>query len=699
MGHVPDGALRRLQRKLPRAIYLLQTYGLLGFTRLVLQKYLPPAPALPLATTRLPRPGAAQPLQFPVCAAPRVSIVIPVFNQSAYTFHCLAALLASTAAVDYEVIVVDDCSSDDTAQVLQLISGITVLRNESNSGFIASCNRGAAAACGEFVLFLNNDTEVQPGWLQALLGTFDSFADAGLVGAKLLYADGTLQEAGGIVWQDGSAWNYGRNDDPNKPEYCYLRAVDYCSGACILVKKADFDAVGGFDTYYAPAYYEDTDLAFKLRQAGKQVYYQPNARVFHFEGVTSGRDVRSGVKEYQRVNHARFFERWKGVLATHRPNGVAPELERDRAVQKRALVVDVQVPTPDRDSGSLRMLNLLLILRGLGYHCTFFPDDLRYMQPYTAQLQGLGIEVLHAPYVKSLQQHLQQPHRDYDVVLLSRADCAARHVDSVRRLCPRAQLLFDTVDLHFLREQREAALSGKASLLASAQQRKAQELALARAADVTLVVSPVELALFQQEAPDVRTALLSNIHAVAGRTAGFEARHDILFIGNFRHPPNVDAMHWFIDEVFPLVLQQDAALTFYVVGGDAPPALLAKANERVVFTGFVSDMGALFSKIRLSVAPLRYGAGVKGKINSSMAHGVPVVATSMAAEGMGLVDGENVLIADAPQAFADAILRAYHEEALWLRLSDGGLRNIGECFSFEVARGQLRQILALGRRH
>lgn len=696
MGHKPDGALTRLRRKLPRAVYLLQTFGLAGFTRIVLQKYFPAAPALPLATTRLPQPGAARALQFPASAAPRVSIVIPVFNQSAYSFHCLASVLANTQGSDYEVIVVDDCSTDDTPQMLQAIRGITVLRNDSNSGFIAACNRGAAAARGEYVLFLNNDTEVQAGWLQALLGTFDSCADAGLVGAKLLYANGTLQEAGGIVWQDGSAWNYGRNDDPNKPEYCYLRAVDYCSGACILLKKADFDSVSGFDPHYAPAYYEDTDLAFKLRQAGKQVYYQPNARVFHFEGVTSGTDLRSGVKEYQRVNHGKFFERWQEVLATHRERGVAPELEKDRHMQRRVLVVDAQVPTPDRDSGSLRMLNLLLILRGLGYHCSFYPDDLRYLQPYTAQLQGLGIEVLHAPYVKTLQEYLQQPHRDYDVVLLSRADCAARHFDTVRRLCPRAQLLFDTVDLHFLREQREAALSGKASLLAAAQQRKTQELALARAADVTLVVSPLELELFRTEAPEVNAALLSNIHAVAGRETGFEARRGILFIGNFRHPPNVDAMHWFINEVFPLVSQQDPALTLYVIGGDVPPALLAKASPHVVFTGFVSDMGALFRQIRLSVAPLRYGAGVKGKINSSMAHGLPVVATTMAAEGMGLVDGENVLIADAPQDFADAILRVYHDAVLWERLSDGGLRNIAECFSFEVAREQLRQILAPG---
>lgn len=691
--------LTRLLRNVPRAIWLLRTYGPRGFWRQLLRKYAPVPAALPLATASLPAPGRARPLQFAPCDAPRVSIVIPVFNKSEYSFHCLEALLAHTQGADYEVIVVDDCSSDDTATMLQAISGITVLRNTHNSGFIASCNSGAAAARGEFLLFLNNDTEVQDGWLQALLQTFSDFPDAGLVGAKLLYADGTLQEAGGIVWRDGSAWNHGRNDDPNKPEYCYLRAVDYCSGACILLRRADFAALGGFDTHYSPAYYEDTDLAFRLRATGKQVYYQPNARVFHFEGVTSGTDLGSGVKEYQRVNAVKFFERWQHTLATHRAPGVAPQLEKERSVRKRILVVDAQVPVPDRDSGSLRMLNLLLILRELGYQCTFYPDDLRYLEHYTPLLQGLGVQVLYAPYVKSLQQHLQDALVDYDVVLLSRANCAARHLQQVRTLCPQAQILFDTVDLHFLREQREAELSGKQVLLGAAQQRKQQELALARAADVTLVVSPVELELFRREAPDERLALLSNIHTVAGRSADFAARRDILFIGNFRHPPNIDAMHWFIDSVFPLLHAQDPALKLLVVGGEAPPALLAKAGTHIVFTGFVSDLHSLFAQVRLSVAPLRYGAGVKGKINSSMSHGVPVVATTMAAEGMGLVDGEDVLIADDAPAFAAAVLRAYHDAALWQRLSDGGLRNIEQHFSFALAREQLQQILALGRKH
>lgn len=675
---------------------VLQTEGIGGLIRRVHFKLFLRAPQLPAVANNEANLSPIRPLVFTPPEQPLISIVIPVYNKIEYTFHCLDAILRNSGEQCYEVIVVDDCSSDNTQEVLSKVQGIRVIRNEQNGGFIYSCNAGAAAARGEYLLLFNNDTEPQAGWLQALLQTFHDFPDAGMVGAKLLFGNGQLQEAGGIIWRDGSGWNYGRLDDPNKPEYSYSRRVDYCSGACLMLPLADYRKLGMFDSYYAPAYYEDTDLAFKVRESGKQVYYQPLARVVHFEGISNGTDTGAGIKAYQVANHAKFFARWQEVLQAHRPPGVLAYLEKERRVTKRALVVDARILMPDNDSGSLRMFNLLKILQKLDYKVTFIPDNLQYDERYTPKLQALGIECWHYPYLQSAAEHLQHHGSIYDVIILSRADIAEKSIDAAREFAPQALLLFDTVDLHFLRERRSAELSGSRTEAEAAEMRRLQELNIARKAHKTLIVSPAEIELFRKEAPDVDVALISNIHSVHGRARPWAEREDILFIGTFEHPPNIDAMNYFIDEVFPLLHQAKPDLKLYIVGPLAPKSLLSKASPHIIFTGFVEDIAPLFHGVRLSIAPLRYGAGVKGKINSSMSYGVPVVATTIAAEGMGLEDGVDVLIADDAADFAAAIVRAYDDEELWTRLSDGALANLQRYFSFEVATQQMRDILKAG---
>ncbi|MGB7451050.1 MAG: glycosyltransferase, partial [Lysobacterales bacterium] len=228
------------------------------------------------------------PAAFPKTDQPQVSIVIPVYNKWVYTAACLRSLLDAAGKYSFEVIVVDDQSTDETAERLADIDGLTHLRNEKNLGFVGSCNRGARQARGEYLVLLNNDTQVLEGWLDELIDTFEREPQAGLVGARLVYPDGSLQESGGIVFNDGSGWNYGRGKQAENPEFLYLRETDYCSGACIALKTKYFHQIGGFDERYAPAYYEDTDLAFRVRESGLKVLIQPLSAVIHHEGITSG---------------------------------------------------------------------------------------------------------------------------------------------------------------------------------------------------------------------------------------------------------------------------------------------------------------------------------------------------------------------------------------------------------------------------
>lgn len=257
--------------------------------------------------------------EVPCSADPLASIVIPVFNKVDYTLACLAAVASCGDTSSYELVVVDDASTDSTSMRVSGIQGLRYVRNPGNEGFIGSCNRGAAMARGKFLVFLNNDTAVQSGWLDALLTTFETHPNAGLIGSKLLYPNGVLQEAGGILYTDGRGGNYGRFDAALDPRYTHVREVDYCSGAAIALNRDLFEKLGGFDDRYRPAYYEDADLAMRVRETGRKVLYQPQSLVVHFEGITSGISESSGVKAYQARNRDVFLDRWSERLAHDHP--------------------------------------------------------------------------------------------------------------------------------------------------------------------------------------------------------------------------------------------------------------------------------------------------------------------------------------------------------------------------------------------
>ena len=639
-------------------------------------------------------PAPTRPIEFSRHQDVDVSIVIPVFNQFRFTQACLASLQENQGTVRFEVIIVDDCSTDETAQTIPQLPGVVYLRNETNSGFIVSCNRGADAARGKYLVFLNNDTLVRADWLTALVDTFAEEPRAGIVGSKLLYPDGRLQEAGGIIWRDASGWNYGKSDDPQKPEYNYLREVDYCSAAAFAIPKTLFHAVGGFDSRFAPAYYEDTDLAFKVREAGHKVLYQPLSEVIHYEGATGGTDLNSGTKKYQEINRSTFAEKWAAELKTKPINGDVAFLRNPGHGRKNILVIDHHVPMPNKDSGSLRMFQILRLLRQLGHRVTFVPDNVTNEHPYVAQLQKCGIQVIYHPYIRQVRDYLVTYGCDFDAVVLSRCDFARKHIADVRLHAPQSRVIFDTVDLHHLREDSEARLTRDPEVRRRAQQKERLEHELIEQADETWVVSPVEQRLLQKAWPDKSIQLLSNIVDISGSRTPFANRRDFLFIGGFQHRPNIDAVLFFVQKIYPLLSEQLRDAKFYIIGDKAPPEIVALATEKIVIAGLQTDVASFFDSVRLSVAPLRFGAGVKGKINQSMAFGVPVVATSIAVEGMGLTDREDILVADEPLNFARSVIELYWSNELWTQLSENGIRKTRDLYSTETAQKKLEVLFS-----
>jgi GT2 family glycosyltransferase/SAM-dependent methyltransferase/glycosyltransferase involved in cell wall biosynthesis len=635
------------------------------------------------------------PVIFPRFERPVASIVIPVHSGAALTERCLRAILAAGGKVPYEVIVVDDAADAETKALLAATDGVHVLVNERNLNFLRSVNRGADEAAGRFIVLLNNDTEPQPGWLDALVECADSADDVGIVAAKLVYPNGILQEAGGIVWQDGTAWNYGRGNDPSHPRYNFMREVDYGSAAALLVRADLWRELGGFDEQFAPGYWEDTDICFAARAAGRRVVYEPAATVVHLEGSSLGTDVTAvdSGKHHQELNAPKFAAKWRDALRDQlpQPSVARAVLAADRNRGEHVLVVDHRVPTPDRDSGSVRMEQMLLNLRTLGYRVSFLPDDANAPEPYTSHLQRQGIEVLYGPIL--LPEIMSAFGPRLRLAILSRPYVAPRYVHWVREFAPRARLAYDTVDLHYLRERRRALQDDTADPRIS-EGFMHLELALAHACDVTLVVSEDERLELAAAAPDLAVEVVPNANPLSPHVRGPEGRSGLLFVGGFQHPPNIDAAVHLVRVIMPRVWRQIGDVPLTIVGSHAPPEVLALASPAVHVAGWVEDLAPLLDGSRAMVAPLRYGAGMKGKVTQSLAAGLPVVTSSIGAEGLDAVAGQHLLLGDDPDALTARIVELCRDDELWATLSEGGRALVERCCSPSVQRAALERLAA-----
>ncbi len=626
------------------------------------------------------------PLPLPaVAASPRASVIIPAHGKFELTYACIAAIAEAGAAAPFEIVLVDDGSADETLLADFVFGGaVRVVRQRRNGGFLAAANAGAAAARGDYLLFLNNDTEVQEGWLDELLAAFDQHPDIGIAGAKLIYPDGTLQEAGGIVGRFGEATNWGNGLHPDEPRFCYLRDADYVSGAALMIPRALFTQLGGFDAEFAPGYYEDTDLCFRMReQLGRRVVMQPLSRIMHKEGGTAGTDTEAaGMKRSQLVNQRRFFRRWQQVLARHRPAGQDAALEAERHVARRAVFIDESVPTPDRDAGSCAAFAHMRLLQGLGYKVTFIPaHNMARIDPYTADLQRLGIECLHAPQLNSVEECFRRMAVKPDLVYLHRYGNAVKYSGLVREHFPEARLVYNVADLHFLRLRREAELTADAELLQQAERMEASELLAIQGADRVIVHSHVEAEMLARVAPRAQ------VHVVPWTIAGeavavpLAERRGTAFIGGYAHRPNLDAALQLAQSIMPQVWQQVPDLPCLLVGSNMPQQLQALAGPALEPLGHVPDLRAVFARLRCTVAPLRYGAGIKGKVLTSLAHGIPCVMSPIAAEGIAFPEALQWLVAGDDAAMAAKILALHADDALAARLSAAGLAFLQENFT------------------
>lgn len=642
--------------------------------------------------------AAGSRLTLPTSAAPVVSVVVVVWNRADLTLACLRALAAHTE-VATEVIIVDNRSTDETADLLARLSGAIVIRNSSNLGFTVSANLGAKAARGDFLLFLNNDAELVPGSIEQLLVAACGARSIGAVGGKLVFPDGRLQEAGSIIWSDGSCEAYGRDGDPTAPEYNFERPVDFCSAALLLTRRDVFEQLGGFDERYQPAYYEDADYCVRLWTHGYSVVYQPKAVAIHdeFGSATSRRASLDLQREKRRVflsRHGRWpssqLSRNDGFLAARsHPHG-----------RPSVIVVDDAVPDPRRGAGFPRAAALLDTLAELGYLITVYvtgEQSSRSNESFPAvEVVAGGPAGLRAFLTSrlTLRRHHQlvivsRPHNMQYVKAAIGSDLTALDVPCI----------YDAEAIYALREIGRRRLAGQPMPEAESQASIDRELSLTRGCTAVLAVSEAERRLFA--AADIRNVFVVG-HAVQPQPTpnSFERRRTILLVGAFApDSPNEDAALFFCGDVLPALRAIGGCNAPIVVAGSRiPDHLKALADPTVSWQSDVDDLAPLYDDARVFVAPTRYSAGIPLKVVETAARGIPIVCTPLVAHQLGWDAGTELLTAESPAEFARAIASLYADREVWHRLRDAALNRVARDHSPAAFRSALQEALDVSMR-
>jgi O-antigen biosynthesis protein len=635
-------------------------------------------------------------ISFKIENCPKVSIIVPVYNKCEYTLQCLYSIFNNQPKVSFEIILVDDCSQDYSERVLQKIKGIHYLRNSTNLGFLRSCNSASNFAKGEFICFLNNDTFTLPGWLDELFETFRNQENVGLVGSKLIYPNGRLQEAGGIFWNDATAWNYGNLENPSLPKFNYLREVDYCSGASIMIPLELFKRVNLFDERYLPAYCEDSDLAFTVRSHGLRVLYQPNSVVIHFEGISHGTDISQGIKSYQILNQKKFLKKWELELSmNHYKNSDNVFLAANRSMHKKTiLIIDHYVPKHDRDAGSKTIYQLVKLFISKGLNVKFWPQNLLYDPIYTPQLQQLGVEVFYGiEYANNFHSWLNDHASYIDYFFLSRPHVAIDFIDTIRTK-ENMKVLYYGHDIHHLRLATQIAIDPENDYLKKEKDFfESIEEEVINKVDISYFPSDEEVEYVKKQYFDNALDAKCRRLPVYGfdrfeeaNFCGLGERKGILFVAGFSHEPNEDGAIWFVRNVWPLVKAKYPDEKLFLIGSSPTTRVQALANNDIEVTGYITEklLSKYYLQARLAIAPLRFGGGVKGKVVEAMRFGLPTVTTSFGAQGFESASTTGLFVADTPDEQFNFISALIDDDELWISSSKALTMHAKINFSIEA---------------
>ncbi|MBC7556885.1 MAG: glycosyltransferase [Chryseobacterium sp.] len=634
-------------------------------------------------------------VNFPIYHNPLVSIIIPFYNLENYTKLCLQSIADNLPNISFEIVLVNDNSTEKVN--FDDIKNIKIINNEQNIGFLRSINKTIKQVKTPFIYLLNNDTLVKKGFLDELMYVFDNFEDVGAVGSMVLNEDGSLQEAGSFFLQNAKIMQTVDRKKAFYPEHNYIYEIDYCSGCSILFErqKKNGDLVL-FDEKFVPAYFEETDLCFQLRYLDKKkIFYTPFSKIIHFNGVSYEQNEKLSERKQAlfEKNFNLFKNKWDKELSNIKSQKLQ-ERKNELNGTKEIVFYNGVVPEADKNSGELRLTEIIKAYNKNHYTATIIADRNKIDNPYNISFQKLGICVYYEHgiffdkflFLKRLK--LKKPVSWFYSVKIFLKEYKPALLANKNTF-----LIFDMVDIHHLRLKGALQLNPKRfSLKRDYYKFLHQEKKASKRSHITIAVSEFEKRYMLKFVAENKLICISNVHFVkkhADEIPKFSNRTDLLFVGSV-HPPNIDAIGFLISEIMPKIWEVDKSIKLHIVGNVAEKLSL-QSHENIIVHGFVSDMDDYLLEAKIMLVPLRYGAGVKGKIGQAFEYSLPVITTSIGAEGMSLENMHNAIIADTASEFANAVLNLYNNENLWLKLQRNSEASL-KPFSRENLDFQIKKI-------
>lgn len=618
-------------------------------------------------------------LKIPLFDEPKVSIIILNYN-------CISSILRAKPIIPYEIIIGNRMSKR---------------KNRGIKKNFMNFNRALKLTKGKYIILLNNVKKVHKDWLLFLIKLIESDNEIGMIGSKLINLNGKLEEAGGIVWKEGEYSNYGSGENPNLPQYNYVKEVDFISFNSIILRKSIWEIIGGSDEKYSSIYYQDIDFSFKMRKYGYKVMYQPRSVVEIYEGILNEDKISKRIKNYKFKNKIKFIKKWRDEL-TNQEKETNIFLARDRRYNNRILVIDRFIPKFDKDSGSRCSFLYLKLFNEIGLQVSFLADDFKKYEPYTTILQQKGIEVLYGDwYEHNFEKWLKQNLKHFNYVYLQRPEITYKYLDLIKNYFT-GKIFYFAHDLHYLRLFREYNITHDESKLKQSKYSEKIEMEIFSKVDIIHVVGNYEEKMLKNK---YQNKIIRNIpifiyeKQLINIEKDFSKRKDLIFVGGFLHSPNKDGILWFTKEIFPKIVQKYPDIILHIVGSNIPKSIEKLKTKNIKIEGFLQDeqLYSLYQKCRIAVVPLRFGAGVKGKIIEAAYNQIPVVTTSIGEEGLENSNGA-FLSENNPQRMAKLIIELYLDFKKLKEMSDSGKKYIEKYFTSERAKEIIMKDIKITRK-